>query len=215
MILYLFFSNSNVSTKISFQREADNMYDKYYNICTSLNELLNSFLYSTDNLNNEQSWIFLIKDKTRGRSNLQIPPPSVHICFQSIDDLNTIIKVLRNNLKKQLSTQLALYHQKCRYEAYLFANNLRSDLDERFVIESIKTTNKTHRQRLKNLEQSLDKINDRVLSISDIYFRLEWLIFIESKDFLDHQPIEVNTNEFGNILNHAWETLTLSDQIDI
>lgn len=215
MILYLFYSQSNISTQISFAREAENMYDKYYNICTSLNELLNSFLYSTANINHEESWIFLIKDKTRGRPNVIIPTVSQHICFDSIDDLNTIVKTLRNNLKSQLSAQLALYHQKCRYDAYLFANNLRSMIDERFIIESIKTTNKTHKQRLKNLERNLDKIKDRVLSISDIFFRLEWLIFIESKDFLDHPLKEVITTEFGNILNHAWETLTRSEQIDI
>ncbi len=215
MILYLFYSESNISTKISFLREHDNMYDKYYNICTSLNELLNSFLFSSDNLNNETPWIFLLKDKTRGRSDLQIPPPTNHICFDSIDDLNTIIKVLRNNLKKQLSVQLALYHQKCRYEAYLFANNLRSILDTRFVIESIKTTNKTHRQRLKNLQIKFDNINDKALTIFDIFFRLEWLIFIESKDFLNPPPKKVNTNEFGNILNLAWATLTQLEPIDI
>ena len=65
MKLYLFFSCSNVSTKISFKNECETMYDKYYNICTSLNELLNSFLYSSNNLNNEQSWIFLLKTNTK------------------------------------------------------------------------------------------------------------------------------------------------------
>ena len=211
MKLFLFFNSSNVSTKISFKNECETMYDKYYNICTSLNELLNSFLYASNNLNNEQSWIFLLKTNTRGRNNMQIPPHSKHLCFDSIDDLNTIIKTLRNNLKKQLATQLALYHQKCRYESYLYANELRSNLDERFIIESIKTTNKTHRQRLKNLQDIFDNIPDKVLSLKDIFFKLEWLIFIESKNFLNHPPVEVTANEFGDILNLAWETLTPSD----
>ena len=188
--------------------------EKYYNVCSSLNEMLNSFCYANGTIWSEDNWIFIIKHGQRS-SKCEVKPQMYSFNLTSIDELNTCIKSLKHSCKRQIGLMNAIYHQKNRVSSYKLSNNLRCSEDYRFVAESLRTTNRIHKQRLKNLEKDFAELRNKVLNIDDIFKRLEWLICKESKNlFILATTQRNNESEFGNILNQTWETLTLDEAVD-
>lgn len=209
-----------VSYELTFSNnQINNIIDKYYNLNSSLNHLLNDFLYYQYSNVMEEDWIFLLKDS----SEFEHPPLAGSFVLEDIMRLNTIIKNLRQILKTQIQCGNSLLNQSRKYSLLKISNEIRINSDSRYTIGSLRTTNRTHKQRMTNLDLYYNSIPYIYKSIDDIFSSLLCLITIESKSSSSKVPEtcqQNSENDCIDILNLAWEITTpyvtklLSDESD-
>ncbi len=215
--IYLYKSDSDYCLKINFQESHPKFNDYYYGYCASLNELINTFYYSRDLLEDfaldSQEWIFILREITNKHIVTKIPEKIIQVNMKDITSFGKAMHSLRCALRNQMKLEIALYHQKHRLRVTMDINMKRCRRDPRFITESLSTTNRIHKQRVKNLQEKLDKIKSPVESIAHIRDKLEWLIFIESNFISEDQASEKKPKTSSiDIISKAWEILIGSDQ---
>lgn len=150
MIYYLFHSDSSYSISLNVIGE-EKKNEFYYNICCAKNDVLNSFVrYYQDS-----SWIFITRSSKKN-DKLVIPPSIMTLNFEKMIHVNNVIKRWRKQIKYQLSKIQSLEYQRKKYQKLKCINSIRCSLDYRFIIESLKTTDRIQKQRLKNLQEIYD-----------------------------------------------------------
>ena len=217
--IFLYRSDAEYCLRINFVTPHPKLNDYYYGYCASLNELLNTFYYARGELTSEniasQAWIFILRDINNRRADTKALPLNriVDVNLEDICSFGKALHSLRFTLRNQLKLEIALYHQKHRLALTTDINRQRCAQDSRFISESLVTTNRIHRQRVKNLQEKIDKIQNRVQSIADIVNKLEWFIFIESSIISNTPALALLPKKpCTDIISKAWETLTELDQ---
>lgn len=215
--LFLYLSSSNYTVELVFASKHVKFNEYFYGYCSSINELINTFYYARGKMKlelvNEQEWIFLLRDLVKSPVINRIPEKIVKIYLPCITDFGRILNKFRIQLRSQLKLETSLYHQKIRYDTAVLINKERCKLDSRFISESINTTNRIHKQRLKHLEEKVEKFPNKVTDLLDIYYRFEWLIFTESSTISKGQAsIQTFKTKSTDIISQAWETVIQSEE---
>lgn len=209
MILFLFLKSLNYSIEITFANQLKNKMDLYYNLCSSLNLMINEYYYAKGETFINYDWIFLLKKPVKKNNNeYEIPPVTDTYELNNLNDMNEIIKLLRRALKHYIQVRLALKHQQQKELDMIISNNFRMKEDYRYTIGSLKTTNKTHKQRTKNLYYMYESLNEKYESIYDVFEKLKCLIISKSTIWLKKQQdilIKEKNGLFETILDEAWE----------
>ena len=218
MKFFLFYDEFNSYLEIEILNKDKNFSEKYFNFCTSLNDFLNNFLYVNQRLHSEEHWIFFLKEKLKGtrlKTNLPKEREDLKVQFQNFNDLAFELKKLKIKLKKQISIQQSLLYQRYKYDNVVSANETRCNRNYNFIAESIKTTNRTHKQRLNNISTKLNSLEFKVDSLREIFFELRWLIVSSSRNLLrNHESNQLLNESYLNISVQTWETL-ISDVQEI
>lgn len=205
------FTFPNYSLKIIVPASSD-ILNHYYNICSSLNDMQNSFLYGKEELEHYDSdWIFFIKENHK---TLVTKPVKDEFHIESLTQFNEIIKQYRKICKKQISLSNSIMHQHARYETYKRVAKNKCAIDYRFISESLKTSNRIHKQRLHNLKEQYNNIVNKAESILDLFNLLEWLIYSNLRKSSTSQVIHQISNDSSSESSGLnWDLLT-SDDLD-
>lgn len=212
MRIIFFRKKDLVSYEILFLNNSiKNIADKYYNLNSSLNHLLNDFLYYQHQCLTEDDWIFFLKVCPLVPEQFEHPPIARSFTLEDILQLNGVIKKLRKILKSQNQCGNALLNQSRKYYLLKITNEERIKSDMRYTIGSLRTTNRTHKQRMINLELYYNSLPYKYTTIEEIFSSLLCLITIESRNLSqrtrDDFPESTQKN-CKDILNLAWETTT-------
>ncbi len=209
---YYFFTKNFYNNEFDFAIKimipsASLILSHYYNICSSLNDFLNTFHYAYNNIYNlNEDWIFFLKSSVKNKID---KPVTLELMFNSLDEINAIIKKMRNICKRQLTLASAIKQQKDRYYSYLISCEQRCVSDYRFVSESLRTSNRIHKQRLSNLIEKYESIPYKYNTILDVYLLLKCLLISDSKKSSNEQILlPIPQNESSDLSEINLDLLT-------
>jgi hypothetical protein len=194
-----------------FNKDIDST--RYFNICCTLNEMINTFYYVNNRLTNiDEPWIFLVRSDYIKDFDRYNKIADINMTYYS---LNSVVKKLNNLMKYQLKLQQSLYHQSNKWKMYKYMNTLRTINNSRFKSESLKTTDRIHKQRTENIKKQIAFYEQRngllKHNIHEIFLSFICLI----KNFLKElyvpvRQIQTPVETSIDIINSAWE-LTQTD----
>jgi hypothetical protein len=154
--------------------------NKYFNLCCSKNEMLNNYYYARGDLHDPKvPWFFIIRDRYL---RLEEDPRFLlleNIWIDNIVVLNEVLKELNRSVKTQINTMYSALLQAQKHRLFKQYNNMRTAYNYKFKAESIKTTDRTHKQRADNITSQLElfKLSPAyVSSCHDIFARFICLI---------------------------------------
>ncbi len=157
-------------------------------------------------------WIFFLKENQKSLVN---KPVKEELTADSLTKINEIVKTFRRLCKKQISLSNSILHQRTRLEQYKSVAKKKCREDYRFISESLKTSNRIHKQRLQNLQKNFDQLPNKANSILDLFYLLEWLIFSELKKSSNTQIIHQNSSSDSSSEYDLNLDLLTSEELDL